>query len=64
MEVRVDLGVTEGVQSYIGRLEWKKAFGGNVRRYGIIIETDFQEMEWSGETDWTGLAETSTGMLL
>jgi len=47
-----------------GRLEWKKAFGRNGHRYDTIIKTDFQEIEWSGEIDWTSLAEWSTDVLL
>jgi len=54
----------EGRTGVLGRPEWKKAFGGPGHRYGEIIKTNFQEIEWIGEIDWTGLAERSTDGLL
>ena len=44
-----------GVRGYLGRSEWKKAFGRSDHRYDEIIETDFQEIEWRRDIDWTGL---------
>ena len=52
------------VQGYLGRPVWKHAFGGTGKRYDEIIQTYFQEIELSGEIDWTGLVEWPTDVLL
>ena len=54
------VGEERGVQGFVGRTEWKTPFGRTRHRKDEIIENEFQEIEYSVEIDWIGLAEWST----